>query len=226
MLSQLTPSPAPTVTVTETVVVAPAPPVVNVQMPPDTLDVWKDIVWGDFGGAVLAVLGGLVAGWLASRLVVRADRRARDEDNRRTLALEYADASRQLAKLLYPGVQSNILEDALERFELITGRIARFYSEHREHERYASWIKLSASPIGTRLYLAMQDTETAYGPTSDPDKLAELSELRTDLKVIEHSTLEWVRSPENWKLDESAREAHTRVKEMFSSSPAEDPPSE
>jgi hypothetical protein len=43
-----------------------------------------------------------------------------------------------------------------------------------------------------------------------------LTEISTDLRVIEHTTLEWMNSPRDWKADLSTREAHERVKKLMS----------
>lgn len=217
VLSQLTPSPAPVVTVTETVIATPPAPIINVQVPPDGWDWWHDVFWGDFGGAVFGVIGALAAAWYGTRLMSRADRRAREEESRRLVAAEYADAARRLSKdLNIAAFADGTYQDALERFEVLTGRLVRQYSDNPDHKRFATWTAVRGQPVGIRLEplrWALSDTLTA-------EKLTEikrsLSEISTDLRVIEHTALEWLRDPRNWKPDMSAREAHDQVKRMLS----------
>ncbi|MEV4383548.1 hypothetical protein [Streptosporangium sp. NPDC049644] len=70
-----TPTPAPTVTVTQTIVPTSAP-TIYVQTPDQDIDVWKDVILGDFGGATL---GAIIAIFVAL-YIVRGERRARVED--------------------------------------------------------------------------------------------------------------------------------------------------
>lgn len=192
---------------TETVTVTPPPLVVNVPVPPDTFDFWHDIILtGDFFGAVLAVLGGIAAGVVASRMVVRADRQAREEDNRRTLALEFADAARALSKQLFRDAKPEVQADALERYELLVGRLVRLYAQHPQYDRYARWLSANATSVGVALMpmrWAMREPSQTHSETRKIDD--ELNEFQADLRVIEHTTLEWIRLPDSWKPDESAR---------------------
>lgn len=252
MLNRLTPTPVPTIT--ETVLVTPPPPVINVQIPPDTFDFWQDVVLtGDFVGAVFGVFGALFAAWL----VIRADRGTRNEELRRNLALDYANAARQLSKQLQlPPLEAfgKPLEEILEAFELITGRIVRRYSRrsplsrparwimarfrrHAGHSDFGIWIMLHGSTIGVRLEpikwasRSVRDLATRINSSNDSsieerEKLAnkarqvreQLSEISTDLRVIEHTALEWMNAPRTWRPDRSTREAHERVKELMSNS--------
>ncbi|MFG1879297.1 hypothetical protein ACGFIV_31085 [Sphaerisporangium sp. NPDC049003] len=249
----------PTVTITQTVTVPTSvpTPVITIAPPSEGIDWWKDVVWGDFGGGVLGVLGGLLAAWL----VIRAERGSRKEEIRRTLALDYANAARRLSKQLGLPIQEGF-EDALESFELLTGRIVRLYSKrsgflrpirwimarfhrHVGHSDFAIWVMLKGSPIGTRfepLRWAINDLEGQVAEMNrsgslgrdKPENVVEsirqiqgkISEISTDLRVIEHTTLEWMRSPRDWEPDLRARESLERVKKLISGpgvTPQEEP---
>lgn len=243
MLQSFEPQPTPPATVTQTVIVTPPAPVVNVQVPPDDWSWWQDVIWGDFGGAAFGVLGALAAAWYASRLMARADRRARDEEHRRTIALQYADAARRLSKaitelagqVLLPEPDHRVIEDALEQFNLLTGRIVRLYSNYpvrgrafktykwvmarlpgpirrditSPHERFALWVAIIGQPID--LFL-----DVHFMTVTEPRELVnKLRAMSADVKDIEHTTLEWLRAPNEWKPDRSTREMHERVQKLL-----------
>ncbi|MEV7966313.1 hypothetical protein AB0O34_10065 [Sphaerisporangium sp. NPDC088356] len=80
-----TPTPVPTVTVTQTVAPTSIPtPVITITPPDAGIDPWKDVVWGNFGGALI---GALIA--LGAALIVwHFDKRQRIEDGYRQQATD------------------------------------------------------------------------------------------------------------------------------------------
>ncbi|MFG1865447.1 hypothetical protein [Microbispora bryophytorum] len=211
-----TPSPIPTVTVTQTVVVPTSfpTPIIRVVAPADDFSWLKDFFLGNFGGALLGVLGAMLATWF----VIKSDRGGRDEEYRRNLALEFADATHQLAKeLVSPDLTPSLLDEKLHRFVASYARVHSLYSGHRVHGSFATWLTYLAGPISPEL----QPLKWALRNPPEPAQAAELIQLinktRVDLEVIEATTLEWLKSPKTWEPDLSAREAHERVLETLRS---------
>ncbi|WP_127933411.1 hypothetical protein [Nonomuraea polychroma] len=188
-------------------------------------------------------MGALAAAWYASRLMARTDRRARDEEHRRTIALQYADAARRLSKeitglasqVLLPNPDHRTVEDALEQFNVLTGRIVRLYSNYSvrgriyktykwimahlpkplrrhvasPHERFAVWVAL----IGQAVDLLL---DVHFMNSTDPRQLMnKLRATSADVKDIEHTTLEWLRAPGDWKPDRSTRQVHERIQSQL-----------
>lgn len=83
----LDPSPAPTVTETVAVPTSFPTPVITIVPPDEGIDVWKDMIFGDFVGAVLGVAASIgVAIWL-----VRKERQAREKAEREAESLRRSE---------------------------------------------------------------------------------------------------------------------------------------
>ncbi|MEU8378619.1 hypothetical protein [Streptosporangium sp. NPDC048865] len=229
------PVPVPTVTVTETVVVPTAvpAPAITLTPPQEGLDFWRDVFFGDFFGALIGVLGALVAAWF----LIRRDRRVRQDEYRRDLAMEFADATESLVQQLAGG-DREALSAAAQRFDTCHSRIRGLYASgregrsgfrrawmratgfcrgHRTYDDFTTWLTSEAGTITLRI-APLRDAPADVGECAKKvgELISLIHEIMPDLRVIRATTMSWVEDPDDWEPNLSARTAWKRLKKEVS----------
>jgi hypothetical protein len=192
----MTPVPAPTVTETVVVPTAIPTPVITFVPPDNGIDVWKDVVWGNFGGAVLGALVALVI----ALLVMSSERRARLEERRTTFATQFIE----VAAKLHWGVETGDLSSltaALGDFARWAPRMVGLYGNTMEHRRYAEWLQSEVEPLMPQLGEALAQYE--MDGRIDPDLHRDIT---ATLAVLQGSTIKWIMmKPRHWQPDYQIR---------------------
>lgn len=186
-------------------------PIISVAPPDDgSIDVWREIIWGDFGGAFLgAVVAIGIAVWIARR-----DHRARLEDRRLGMATRLLDAVSEVIRLL-PTRDDGEIRSALSALTTVTTRIQGQYGPSAIHGRFTTWLgqevtRFRTDWLNTNLRdLAANLDGGVVKPIGDTtDQIAELT-------TIQDTTTAWMLDPKGWKVDESYQEIWRRQRSLL-----------
>lgn len=184
----VTPAPLPTVTVTETVAVTSAPSVINVQVPAETFDLWKDIVFNDFGGAFLGVLGAAAVAWW----LTRREREARLDERRRD---QTAQLSAGLRSLCHATSEANP-EVVVPALEVIAGAAAPLLVRGKKtpHADFQRWLATQMAMLPTTWFEELQATKQLEGQ----HKAAKRRELARQIIRLQVTVERWGVEAKRW----------------------------
>lgn len=182
------PTPIPTVTVTETVVVTPSAPVISVQVPAEPLDLWKDIVFNDFGGALLGVLGAAsVAWWLTRReREARLDERRRDQTTQLSIGLR---------NLCHAASEANP-EVVVPALEVVAGAAAPLLARVKKapHADFQHWLAAQMALLPTTWFEELQGTKRLEAQ----DRAKKRRELARQIIRLQVTVERWGVDPKGW----------------------------
>jgi hypothetical protein len=184
-----TPAPQPTATVTETVAVTPPAPVIHVQVPAEPFDLWKDIIFNDFGGAFLGVLGAATVAWW----LTRREREARLDERRRD---QTAQLSTGLRNLCHATSEANP-EVVVPALEVVAGAAAPLLARVKKapHADFQHWLAAQMALLPTTWFEELQATKRLEAQ-GRANKRRELARQIIRLQV----TVErWGVDPKGWR---------------------------
>ncbi|MGW5259670.1 hypothetical protein ACWEQG_01765 [Microbispora sp. NPDC004025] len=211
-----TPSPVPTVTVTQTVpIFTTAPtPVITVVPPPDGIDFWKDIVWGDFGGAIVGAVLAIAGSVAVTVYLIRKEREAREaadeherqvreeadrkafearvDERRRDRAERLALAFRQLA---FTVTKSNIGSVMASLGEVMNAASPLAAIPDERYAPFREWL----SERMTELIGTWVPEYEATFDMNDQDKVSAWVALGTWAGALAELTDKWAADPDGWE---------------------------
>lgn len=184
----VTPVPQPIVTVTETVAATPPPPVIYVQVPTEPFDLWKDIVFNDFGGAFLGVLGAAAVAWW----LTRREREARLDERRRD---QTAQLSAGLRNLCHATSEANP-EVVVPALEVVAGAAAPLLTRVKKapHADFQRWLAAQMAMLPTTWFDELRATKQLENQRR-ADKRRELARQIIRLQV---TVEQWGVDPKRW----------------------------
>ncbi|WP_061291929.1 hypothetical protein [Herbidospora cretacea] len=215
-------APEPPVTQTDLMLPTITTPIISVAPPDDgSIDVWREIIWTDFGGAFLGVVVAIgVAVWIARR-----DHRARLEDRRLAIATRLLDAVSEVIRLL-PTRDDGEIRSALGALTTVTTRIQGQYGTSRIHSRFTTWLGQEVTRFRTDwLTTNLRDLAANLdGGVAEPTRtsIGDTNDQIAELTTIQDTTTAWMVDPKGWKVDESYQEIWRRQRSLlFGPTPAE-----
>jgi hypothetical protein len=180
----VTSSPPPTVTVTET---AP-PPAINVRVPVEPLDLWKDIVFDDFGGAFLGVLGAAAVAWW----LTRREREARLDERRRD---QIAQLSAGLRNLCHATSEAKP-EVVVPALEIVAGTAVPLLARTKKTPQadFQHWLATQMATLPTTWFDELQATKQL----ESSGRAAKRRELARQIIQLQVTVEQWGADPKRW----------------------------